>query len=284
MLSLQYQHLSGSSLVDIMIYRDILFLLLVFVATSTVSAQSLEQEVRSLKRPEEITAYWQTIKETDMAHRGLNTVDSLDNLNLKKVVLMIKVHGYPKGSLIPNLVFTHQRSAYVREHYFPIFLEAFLNAKADTSWFMHNVLGLHRGRFGRDFVEPNAGNYRTVLDRLAPWLSDSVSYDLAPFDSLYRTYLRDVHRITGTPPVHRWVTPDNNHMYWYKVDGVLYSNMLWFDNSYAMPQPIAYDRSSDTYKFLQDVPGTYMRIDKDGYLLVFGNHMGPKRIAPVDDQ
>lgn len=256
-----------------------------FVAVSLhTSAQSLEEEIRDLPSKDWVTLYWQLIDQTDQAHRGRHSIDSLDNLNFKKVILMIKYHGYPKGSTVPNQVFNHQRSAYVREYYFPIFLDAYLNGKADTFWFMHNVRHLHYDRFAGDLVDPDAGNYRTVLDGLAPWVSDSRSYDLTPFDSLYSTYLRDVHRITDTPPVHRWVTPENDHVSWHRVDGVLYFFKLWHDNSYAMPQPIAYDRDSDTYQFLREVPGTYMRIDKDGYLLVYGDHMGPKRIAPLDDQ
>jgi hypothetical protein len=258
-----------------------LFLLLVLTAAPALWAQAIEQEVLSLQGPQEIAAYWQVIQDADQAHRGLNTIDSLDNVNLKKVILMIEYHGYPKGNLVPNLVFTHQRSAYVREYYFPILLQAWEKAEADTFWFMRNVRGLHRGRFARDFVEPDAGNYRAVLDRVSPWVADSLSYDLAPFDSLYSAYLRDVRRITDAPPVRQWATPENDRTTWYEVDGVLYTHKVWRDGSYAMPQPIAPDPESGAYNYLLDVPGTYLRIGQDGALRVYAGNREPNWIAPV---
>ncbi len=48
-----------------------------------------------------------------------------------------------------------------------------------------------------------------------------------------------------------------------------------------MPQPITPGPESGTYKYLLEVPGTYLRIDKDGDLLVYEGDLGPNRIAPV---
>ncbi len=162
---------------------------------------NIEQEILALRTEAQVTRYWRKIRKVDQAHRGLNTIDSLDNLNLKKTILMIRHHGFPKGNMTPNLVLTHQRSAYVREHYFPIFHEAYKAAEADSFWFLPNVRGLHRGRYARYIVQPTASNYISVLDRLSEWIPAEVRYDHSPFDSLFTTYLRDVEHIISTEPV-----------------------------------------------------------------------------------
>ena len=139
-------HPAGIYLGTIKPHQRIIFFLLTFGITQASLAQSLEQEVQALQGPEEVPAYWEDIERTDQAHRGLNTIDSLDNIDLKKVILMIQYHGYPTGNPVPNLVFTHQRSAYVREHYFPILLLAWEQAQADTFWFMRNVRMGHEAK------------------------------------------------------------------------------------------------------------------------------------------
>ena len=251
-----------------------------FVAASLhLCAQSLEEEIRHLPK-DRVTLYWQTIMHDDNDHRGRNTIDSLDNVNLKKTILMIRYHGYPKGNVTPNLVFTHQRSDYVREHYFPIFLDAYLNAKADTGWFMHNVLGLHRGRFARDLVQPDVSNYQTVLARMSPWVPQEVSYDLAPFDSLFTTYVRDVKRITSGEPIKQWRTKENDRITWYRVDGTLYTYKFWRDGSYSTPQAIFHDPPSGRYRYREDVPGTWLEIAADGSLVVFSGGHEQYRVPP----
>ena len=243
-------------------------------------AQSLEEEIRDLPSDDWVTLYWQLIDKTDQAHRGLRTIDSLDNDNFKRTILMIRYHGYPEGNNTPNRVFTHQRSAYVCEHYFPVFLDAFLNAKADTFWFMHNVLGLQRGRFARGFVEPDVSNYKTVLARMSRWVPKEVSYDLTPFDSLFTTYMRDVKRITGGEPVKQWRTKDNDRITWYRVDGMLYTYKFWRDGSYSTPQAIFLDPSDERYRYREEVPGTWLEIAADGSLVVFSDSHEQYRAAP----
>ncbi len=260
--------------------RTILTIGLFAAVTLHTCAQSLEEEIRDLPSEDWVTLYWQLIDKTDQAHRGLRTIDSLDNDNFKKTILLIRYHGYPEGNNTPNRVFTHQRSAYVCEHYFPIFLDAFLNAKADTGWFMHNVLGLHRGHFARDLMQPDVSNYKTVLARMTRWVPKDVSYDITPFDSLFTTYMRDVSRITSGEPIKQWRTKDNDRITWYRVDGTLYTYKFWRDGSYSTPQAIFLDPSDDRYRYREEVPGTWLEIADDGSLLVFSKGIEKSRMPP----
>ena len=252
-----------------------------FVAASLhLCAQSLEEEIRDLPSEDWVTLYWQMIKEADQTHRGLQTIDSLDNVNLKKTILMIRYHGYPKGSMVPNLVFTHQRSAYVCEYYFPIFLDAFLNAKADTGYFMHNVYRLQLDRFAGDHMRINVSNYQSVLARMSRWIPKEVSYDLSPFDSLYTTYMRDVEHITSGKPVKQWRTKDNDRITWYAVGDTLYTQKVWRIYGDAMPQAIFLDPSNDHYRYREEIPGMWMEIATDGSLLVFSDGVEKGRVPP----
>lgn len=234
----------------------------------TVKAQDFDNEIKSLDSDEKISAYWNELKVSDQLFRGLETKDSIDNLNFKKAITLIKYHGYPKGSYIPNIIFTHQRSAYVREYYFPIFHKAYLDGYADTSWFCHNVNGMHRSRYERDYVNTDSKNYHLVLGRLNQWINKDLSYDLSPFDSLYQSYLDDVNRIIATTPIYKWKSPNNSVISIYEINGIQYFHKMWADSSYAMPQII--ERINQGWIIYSDSIGKInYRIEKNGNLSLY---------------
>jgi hypothetical protein len=242
----------------------------------TTDAQDLGDQIRHLKSGSDVECMWELISTPDQAHRGLNTVDSIDNLNFKRMVLLIQYHGYPKSSIVPNMVFTHQRSAYVREHYFRILQDAYNDGNADEYWFLHNVRGMHRERFGFDLLQPTTTNYEQLLSRLSPFLNDSLTYDLAPFDPLFSTYITDVQRITNSPANHRWVNKEGDRISIHSVDDKLYLFKLWGDGSYGLPQQIRSDKSTGKYTFVEPANKAYLAIDTSGNLTIKGGNWRPQ--------
>lgn len=259
--------------------RTILLLLGSYIILAPVKSQDLEAMIRGLRTPDEVHRMWEKIGLDDQTHRGLGTIDSIDNRNFKLMLLLIKHHGYPVGSITPNVIFTHQRSVYVREHYFPILHKAYVDGKADTFWFMHNVRGIHRGRSGFDLLQPSDSTYGQVLDRMAPYLPDHITFDLAPFDSLYNTFMKDVVRITSSPAVHRWVNAQEDRLSIHQVSKKLYLFKLWGDGSYGLPQRIQRDPNSNKYTFWDPANKTYLIIDTAGNLTVKGGQGRPQRYS-----
>lgn len=139
--------------------------------------QGIESEIKSLNTKSEIDAYWQTIKDLDQKLRGLETSDSNDNSNFKKVIITLKYHGFPAHSKIPILIAIHQKSAWVNEYYFPIFYSAYQAGKADSAWFFHYLRGIYRNRFDRDLVRGRpieAKDVKLFLAQLSPFLNWNV--------------------------------------------------------------------------------------------------------------
>jgi hypothetical protein len=250
-----------------------------FLGLSPVVGQDLDHQIRNLRSAAEVEGMWASISTADQAHRGLGTVDSIDNLNFKRMVLLIKHHGYPTGSITPNVVFTHQRSAYIREHYFPILHQAYLDGKADAYWFMHNVKGLHRGRFGFDLVQPSDSTYERLLARLSPYLNGSVSYDLGAFDSLYTSYIKDVERIISARATHRWVNAENDRVSIHHVREDFYFFKLWSDGSYGMPQRIHRNPNGNKYTFVEPANKAYLIVDTAGNLTIKGGQLRPQHYS-----
>ena len=249
---------------------------------SSADAQDLDVQIRHLRSVSDVEGMWEMISTADQTHRGMNTVDSIDNLNFKRMLLLITYHGYPVGSIVPNMVFTHQRSAYVREHYFRILQNAYRDGDADEYWFLHNVRGMHRGRFGFDLLQPTATNYEQVLSRLSPFLNDSVTYDLAPFDSLFSTYIADVQRITSSPATHRWINEEGDRISIHSVDDTLYLFKLWGDGSYGLPQQIRLNKSTVKYTFVEPANKSNLAIDPSGNLTIKGGNRRPHVYRVVD--
>ncbi len=61
-------------------------LLILFLAISfQLFSQDIETEIKNIHTKRELINYWKTIFNTDQKYRGLNSVDSIDNLNFKKL-------------------------------------------------------------------------------------------------------------------------------------------------------------------------------------------------------
>ncbi len=246
--------------------------------TANQPKSELETTIINLKTEDELIAYWQAIYETDQNYRGIDTVDSLDNLNFKKSVLLIKHHGYPSATKfgnpiarIPNMVFTHQRSNNVRKQYFPIFYDAFKNEVVDTFWFLHNVKGLHRDRFSRDRIRGrklNVDDVPSLLKHLGAPEKQPITYDISNFEALFSSYFNEVRSITSSDQIGRWRNGKWSY-HFYKMDDTIYAQKVNIDGSYAFPQKLKYDDSSKTYFYLEDIGfEDAFQLDENGDLLV----------------
>lgn len=235
--------------------------------------QNIEREIQLLSTDEQIATYWQGIFKEDQAYRNVNTNDSIDNLNFKKVILMIKYHGYPKDNITPNVVFTHQYSNFVCEHYFPIFYDAYVNGVADTFWFMHDLRRLHRGRFGRDLVQPDTSNYQQVLERMAPYLPDTIDLGIEIFDSLFFAYKQQMESVVSTHPVKQWETDFYGpyHCLLYYVNGQYFLHKRWTRDA-ILPQRVFYDQASGHVHYKDNCCDSYYAIDADGNLQEYQNN------------
>jgi hypothetical protein len=235
-------------------------------------SQDIEKEIKSLKSADEVNKYWQDIKTLDQGKRGLNSNDSLDNINYKKVIYLIKYHGYPKGSMIPNLIVTHQRSRNVNEYYFPIFYQAYKSGQADTTWFFHILRGIHRVRFGRDFVrgrkiEPK--DVDTIVKRLSPYINTKVDLSTNKFDELFNKYVNDLKNITSSEVVYRWATPEKDLLYFYRYQNKLYYLKIWNDGSCGFPQEIKFNPDKNQYEYVEVMYDDFFKIDDNKNLSVF---------------
>ena len=250
-----------------------LILLLLSIGIQSYS-QNIEQEIINIKSPEEINQYLLNIKSLDQSNRRLNSVDSIDNLNFKKIILLIKNHGYPKGSMIPNLIATHQRSLYVNEYYLPVFYNAYKTGQSDTTWFYHVLRGVHRGQFGRDFVR-NRGimdsDVDTMMKRLSPYLNKKANLSIEKFDSLYKKYISDLHNITSSQVIYNWKNNENDSYFIYKYKEKLFYYKLYSDGSSRLPQEIRYNKTSRRYEYINVIKNDYLLIKEDSTLQVFLN-------------
>ena len=230
----------------------------------------------------QVDSVWQSIFESDQNHRTEKTVDSIDNLNFKKTIILIQEYGYPEGNITPNVVFVHQRSNFVCEYYFPIFREAFVAAKADTFWFMHNVRRLHRGRFNQDFVQPNEANYEEVLDRMAPFLNLNVDYSVEPFDSLFTSYIDVMDNMALNPKVGHWHTDfyGDYQLVIYKVGDKLFLENKR-ERSVILPQEVLYNETTKSYKYVYDCCGIEFRVDKEGNIAEYFEGVEKKLFVPI---
>ena len=254
---------------------------------------ALENEILQLKNQETIKNYWLEIHDTDQAHRGLKSIDSLDNLNFKKMILLIQHHGYPtqeeyggKVNLTPNIVFTHQTSEYINRRYFPILHQAFLEGKADTSWFLHNVKGLHRGKYGRDLIrtrELKIGDINTILNALEIPLQPKIDYNLTEFDNLFTSFHTDVAKIRSAEIKGKWMNDDGDYFLLTEFEKRLFFLKVYRDNSFSSPQEVKQFPNEQKYEYVHDLGfKDYFIVDKDLNLILHLDKKGLKEIEYVE--
>lgn len=248
------------------------FLFIFFLFSSCFAlAQNIETNIMKLSSQKEIDSVWNAIYVADQSYRRIKTNDFIDNLNFKKSILMIKHHGYPKGNITPNVVFTHQRSNYICEYYFPLFLKAYENGNANEDWFMHNVKRLYRGRYNRDLIEhPTRDSFKIVTNKLIQYIGHPIDYSIEKFDSLFNSYLNDLSCIISSKVIGKWETLlKNNTTYFlivYDVNGKLYLQKR-YDRDVILPQEVIYDNTTKTYTYRKDNCNMAFKIDLNGNIL-----------------
>lgn len=261
------------------------FLIISMSITFLGYSQDFEKEIKNLRSPEEIQNYWVNLNNLDQSKRGINTDDTLDNNNFKKVILLIKYYGYPKGSRIPNIIATHQRAGYVLEYYFPILYQAYKSGEADTSWFFHNLRGIHRTRFGRDFIrgrkiEPK--DVDTLIKRLSPFINTEIDLSIDKFDSLYNKYIFDLNSITNSEILYSWVTADKSHCFFYRFQNKIYYHLLYQDNSCTFPQEIKLNIDKNQYEYVDSFDNDFFIINDKSNLQIFKSGKMKEEVILID--
>lgn len=248
------------------IMKIYILLVIYLVVHADLFAQDFETEIRNLKTNEEIQNYWLKLKELDQSHRGLETINSIDNDNYKKAILTIKHHGFPAQSKIPFVIAIHQKSSFVNEYYFPIFYSAYRTGQADSNSFYHYFRGLYRNRFGRDLIRGRQiedADVDSILVYLTPFLKTTCDYNINPFDSLFNLYNSEINKITIQDTLGAWRNEGNDYIYLLKYTGKTYFLKVWRDNSHGWPQEVKCIRSKKRYDFMFKTHKDYVLIDRE---------------------
>ena len=249
------------------------FLVVIFLmAWPHVKSQNFQLEINNIKSDEDLAKYWINIKDIDQSKRGLASSDSIDNVNYKKVILLVEKFGYPINSIIPNLVAIHQRSLYVNEYYFPIYYNAYKSGKADTFWFYQQLRGIHRGRFGRDYIRGRKltdKDVDTLMKRLSPYLNSTLDFSILKFDSLYSKYIADLNKITTSELIHKWKNKENDMYCFYRYNNKLFYHKVYSDGSGGWPQEIKFNELENRYEYIYVIHKDYFKIDANNDLQIF---------------
>lgn len=250
--------------------------LLLFGQNNTV----LENEIKSLVNKEEIKSYWNFIHVTDQSNRGGESKYDVDLVNFKRVVLMIKYHGYPVGfrfgtddssenkNYTPNIVFTHVKAVNVKEYFFPILYNAYKDNIADEFYFLHSLNSILLGRFDRNFYPKTSINIYTNIKLISDYVdTNRITYDLNLIDSLDCAYRKQVNEIINSKVVFSCKTKIKSileivvrdRILIYNYCGEYYLLLKYRDDTYNLPQSVYYDNNKNVIKFkqLEDVKSFY---------------------------
>jgi hypothetical protein len=241
---------------------SILFTLLVFCQKSNTE---LEKEISSLKDSTEIRSYWNQIHQDDQSVRGKVTVEAekMDRQNIKRVLLMFKYHGYPNGfcygcknksiqqnNFTPNIVITHNRVTEVSEIMFPFLQKAYEEGKANEFWYIHNLRGMVRKRYGRDFYEKTKENIPLFIEKLNPYLKKDISYDLDEIDILFNEYDKKLNSILTSKLIFTKKKKGIRNNIYQIENGKLFWQKSYSDNSFNFPQEIYFDKEKNVLKYV----------------------------------
>ncbi|SHO62814.1 hypothetical protein A8938_2335 [Algoriphagus zhangzhouensis] len=224
----------------------------------------LEFEIKSLKNKSEIENYWTSIHKDDQSVRGKVSDEQrqMDRQNIKKMVLMFKYHGYPSGfcygcnpkseftnNFTPNIVITHNLVNEVSEFMLPILNKAYNDGIANEWWYIHNLRGMLRARYGRDLYEKTKENIPQYLEKLKPFVKDSISYDLSIIDSLYENYDRNLNSILISDRIFSKKQGGIRHNIYKTKEGKLFWQQVYSDDSFHFPIEIYYEPKSNQLRY-----------------------------------
>ncbi|MCA6362106.1 MAG: hypothetical protein IM638_03660 [Bacteroidetes bacterium] len=244
----------------------IVFLTIPFLSFAQKSNSELELEIKALKDKSAIENYWTKIHEDDQSVRGKVSEKQkvTDRQNIKKVILMIKYHGYPTGfcyacssnnsgsknNFTPNIVITHNTVNEVNEYIFPILKKAFDEGVANEFWYIHNLRGMVRARYGRDFYEKTHDNIPKFIEKLEPFINDSISYDLTVVDSLFNSHDINLRLIITAEKIFSKKEGRIRHTIYKTKEGKLYWQKVYPDGSFNFPIQIYFDRKINALKYV----------------------------------
>jgi hypothetical protein len=224
----------------------------------------LEREISTLKSNQEIRAYWTKLHQDDQSVRGKVTEEQreTDRENIKKMLLLFKYHGYPlafsygnkssssdQNNFTPNIILTHNKVLTINEFIFPILKQAYVEGKANEFWYIHNLRGMTRARYGRDFHAKTKENIPLFYEKLSPFVEDSISYDIEKIDSLFRDYDLELSKIVGSKLIFSKKTKRIRHNIYKTKTGKIYWQKVYPDGSFNFPQEIYLDQENNCLRY-----------------------------------
>lgn len=245
----------------IIVFSAVLFS--VINAFSQKNNIELEQEILNLKSSDQIQSYWNKIHKDDQSVRGKVTKEQevIDRQNFKKVLLMIKYHGYPVGfchgcnksttnkNFTPNIVVVHNEVPSAKELILPLLRKAYKDSLVNEFWYLHNLRGMVRARYGRDFYDKTIQNEVLFYEKIKPFIKSELSYDLVTLDSIFSKYDEDLNQILSSKLIfakkhkgikHNIYKNSSNEYFWQKV---------YSDGSFNFPQKIYFNEISQSFHY-----------------------------------
>ena len=239
------------------------YLILLFIITSGNESLAqktnleLESEISALTNNQEVKEYWIKIHKDDQSVRGKVTdlQRQIDRENIKKMVLLFKFHGYPSSSsnqnnFTPNIVLIHNKVQTVNELIFPILKQAYLEGKGNEFWYIHNLRGMTRSRYGRDFYTKVKENIPLFYEKLSPFVKDTICYDLEKIDSLFKEYDLRLSGILNSNLIFSKKKKRIRHNIYKTEEGRIYWQKVYSDGSFNFPQEIYLDIENCCFKYL----------------------------------
>jgi hypothetical protein len=246
-----------------------LILLFIIISGSLSFSQktnkALESEISGLTNDQEVKEYWIKIHKNDQSVRGRITDSQrqMDRENIKKMVLLFKFHGYPAASsyghkssssvqnnFTPNIILTHNKVQEVNELIFPIIKQAYLDGKGNEFWYIHNLRGMTRSRYSRDFYTKTKENIPLFYEKLSPFIKDTISYDLEKIDSLFKDYDLNLSKILNSTLIFSKKKKRIRHNIYKTEEGRMYWQKVYSDGSFNFPQEIYLDKENHCLKYL----------------------------------
>jgi hypothetical protein len=236
-----------------------------FPAFAQKSNSVINAEVAGLHSEEEIRQAWIQIHKTDQSVRGkVSEKQTLsDRENLKRMVRMLYHHGYPTGfchgcnpnaenqqNFTPNIVITHNKVTEVSEYLFPILKQANKDGLANEFWYLHNLRGLVRQRYGRDFYEKTAENIPLFEEKIAPFVQDTLAYDLDHIDSLFAHHDRALQTILEAEVLLNKKAEGIRHKVYRTAEGKLFWQRIYSDGSFNFPVEIYVETATQTLRYV----------------------------------
>ena len=252
----------------------VLLLCLVFHSNAQIDTVKINSEIVLLTNDSLVQDYWNRIYKTDQKFRGAEYNDTIDHLNLYKVITMLEKFDYPQkkkfgfqASSAPWIVWSHNPCNALKEKTFGIIVLADSIKEIPQGLFPdYFVGGLLRAKYGFDPIEEKISNdYLSALKPIETQVETEDIYKIILEHLRFRN--QSIINLIG-----RWVDKKgedkptvNIHL---KENGKLYFDKEFVDGSYGVQEVVFTNTSkkSTEYTFVENINSYSLLINSKGDL------------------